>query len=149
MTPFPRFTSSLQIALALVVSLAGCSKSPPPPPAPNGGELTSVLIAGVNAYEQGAVKDALIQFERAAPLRRQADDAAQELPKHQEVKAGQLAGITNATFFEKCAHTAPLLPAVEAEQPDAIGIAVKFTDVTADAFGGVKLRGPAGIIDPE
>ena len=78
-----------------------------------------------------------------------ADEAAQELAKHQEVNSGQLAGITNSTFFEKCAHTAPLLPKVEAEQPEANGIAVKFADATAETFGGAKLRGPVGIIDPE
>ncbi len=262
-----------RVAFALFVPLVGCSKktpasSPTPPPVATGSELMNTLIAGVNAYEQGAVKDALARFEKAAALRPaqyevqlnlanaqlrgdlaepalvsaqaalrlnkdsaaafyisgcaqlrlgkadeavkdfqrsirldpkvdaphfqlgqahlalaqnveaeaefravlkidpahraahyslsqtltrlgKADEAAQELAKHQEVNAGQLAGITNSTFFEKCAHTAPLLPAVEAEQPEANGIAVKFTDASAEAFGGARIRGPASIIDPE
>ena len=265
----PRFTLKT-LSLLLVASLAACSKKAPAPPptAAERNELMSVLIAGANSYEQGGVKDALAQFERAAALRPvqyevqlnlanaqlrgdlaepalvsadaalhlnkdsaaamyirgcalsrlgrsadavkdfqqsirldpkvdavhfqlgqaylalgqnaeaeaafravlnldpahraahyslsqtltrlgKADEAAQELAKHQEVNAGQLAGITNATFFEKCAHTAPLLPAVEAEQPDGKGIVVIFVDATAEAFGNARLRGPVGIIDTE
>jgi Flp pilus assembly protein TadD len=91
-----------------------------------------------------------VYYALSQVLRRlgRSDDAAQMLTKHQEVNAGQIAGITNATFFEKCAHTAIILPAVEAEQPAAQGVAVKFVDATAEVFGGKTFGGPAGIVDP-
>ncbi|HZJ15464.1 MAG TPA: FG-GAP-like repeat-containing protein [Chthoniobacteraceae bacterium] len=79
----------------------------------------------------------------------QAEESAKALAKHQELTAGQPAALNNATFFEKCVHTQPLLPAIESEQPAAEGIKVTFVDATADFFGDKNYRGPAGIIDPE
>ena len=256
-------------ALALFISLAGCSKKlPPVAPGVNNSELMGVLIAGLNAYEQGAVKDAIAQFAKAAALRPaqyeaqldlanaqlrgdlpepaivsadaalhidpnsaaafyvracsllrlgraeeavkdfqqsirlapnvgaahfqlghawlalaknaeaeaefretvkleaehraayyglsqaltrlgRAEDAAQALARHQELTAGQLSSLNSSTFFEKCAHTEPLLPKVEGEEPAAEGIKVAFAEATAVFFGGKTFRGPAGIIDPE
>ena len=263
-----RFTGPLRIALALLILISGCSKKHPAAQVADSSELMSVLIAGLNSYEQGAVKDALVQFTKAAALRPaqyevqlnlantqlrgdlpepaivsadaalhinkdsaaayyiracsnlrlgraaeavkdfqqsirldpkvgaahfqlghahlalaqneeaaaefretvklepehraayyglsqaltrlgQAEDAAKALARHQELTAGQLSSLNSSTFFEKCAHTEPLLPTVEAEEPAADGIKVAFVDATADFFGGKKFRGPAGIIDPE
>ena len=74
----------------------------------------------------------------------QAEDAAKALARHQELTAGQLSSLNSSTFFEKCAHTEPLLPAVEAEEPAADGIKVAFVDATADCFGGKTFRGRRG-----
>ncbi len=262
-------TISLRIALVLFVAISGCSKKPPPPPPTAvSTELMPALVAGMNAFEQGAVKDALANFTKAAELQPtlyevqlnlantqlrgdmpepaitaadaalhinkdsaaayyvracahlrlgrptdavkdfqqsirldpkvaaahfqlghaylglaqnadaaaefretaklepghratyyglsqaltrlgQADEAAAALARHQELTTGQLSSLNSATFFEKCAHTEILLPAVETENPAADGIKVAFVDATAEFFGGKTFRGPAGIIDLE
>lgn len=259
-----------EIALVLLMALSGCSKKPTAAPAPvaNEADAKSSMVAGLNAFEQGAVKDALAQFQKAAVLQPaqyetqlnlantqlwgdlpeaaivsadaalhldkdsaaafyvracaqarlgraseavkdfqqsirleprvgaahfqlghaylalaqnveaaaefretvklepehraahyglsqaltrlgEAEEAAKELARHQELTAGQLSSMNSATFFEKCAHTVMLLPAVEAEEPAAEGISVTFNDGTADFFDGETFRGPAGVIDPE
>ena len=263
------FTPKIFVA-AIFLSLAGCSKKPAAAPAPvvNEQDVKSALVAGLNAYEQGAVKEAIAQFtkavaqrpaqyeaqlnlanaqlrgdlpeaaivaadaalhlredsaaafyvracsalrlgrpeeavkdfqqsirldptvgaahfqlghahlalaqnaEAAAAFREtaklepehraawyglsqaltrlgQAEEAAKALARHQELTAGQLSALNSSTFFEKCAHTEPLLPAVEAEEPAEQGIQVALVDATPDYFGGKTYRGPAGIIDPE
>src|SRR5689334_8454713 len=67
------FSRSPFIALLVAASLLvacdkkqGSSNSAPPTSA---SDLSVVLTAGLNAFEQGAVKDALAQFEKAAAMR--------------------------------------------------------------------------------
>ena len=51
--------------------------------------------------------------------------------------------------LERCLYTAARVP-FQLEQPDAKGIAVKFTDISTEAFataGGAALAGPVGVID--
>lgn len=75
-------------------------------------------------------------------------EAQQALAQHQKINAGKSGQITDPAVFEKCQYTQIRTP-FQLEQPDAKGIAVTFSDVTAKAFGGAAsgFAGPVGIID--
>jgi Flp pilus assembly protein TadD len=76
------------------------------------------------------------------------DEAQQALAQHQKITAGKAGQITDPAVFEKCQYTQIRTP-FQLEQPDAKGIAITFSDVTAKAFGGAanNFSGPVGIID--
>ncbi len=75
-------------------------------------------------------------------------DAAQELAKHQQIqgKGNQAPG--GALGFERCKYTRPII-SFAMEEPDRHGIAVKFVQATAEAFGQqpAAYHGPIGVLD--
>ena len=89
--------------------------------------------------------ETMLQFERQHPsghyqlsrLYQRAnrpEDAARELEKHQQVLARNPRPSADPRAFELCKYTQPRI-AVELEQPNRRGIAVRFVQVTAAAFG--------------
>jgi len=78
----------------------------------------------------------------------QRDEAAALLAEHQKLTGGQVGNADNAALFEQCQYTEIRAP-FPLEQPAPDGIAVKFVDDTARAFGGNggALRGPFAVLD--
>ncbi len=76
------------------------------------------------------------------------DEAAKEIAAHQAATAGRQTSADNPSVFERCVHTEIRSPA-SLEQPDRQGIAVRFIDQTASAFGpaAATLHGPLGTLD--
>lgn len=122
---------------------------------------------GLAQKELGHVPDAISLFEnvvRAEPdhpsahyqlsqlYRRagRAADAAPALAEHQRIMSRSPAPAATVTALERCKHTQPLAPFVLA-QPEREGIAVRFADGTAEAFGesAARYHGPLALIDYE
>jgi Flp pilus assembly protein TadD len=78
----------------------------------------------------------------------QRDEAAELLQKHQQLAGGKVGDADNPALFERCQYTQIKAP-FPLEQPDPQGLAVKFTDDSARAFGGdaAKLSGPLAVLD--
>ncbi len=78
----------------------------------------------------------------------QRDEAAQLLATHQKLAGGTVGNADNPALFERCIYTQIKAP-FPLEQPDPQGIAVKYADDSARAFGGegAKLAGPFGLLD--
>ena len=62
-------TPQLFWALAFLLFLTACGRKPVPQQDAGKSELMKLLIDGTNAYEQGMVKEAQAQFEKAVALR--------------------------------------------------------------------------------
>lgn len=77
-----------------------------------------------------------------------AADADRELQEHQKIQASLNAAATTTAALEKCKHTQLLAPFLLAE-PARDGVAVRFTDATAEAFGAsaADLRAPLALLD--
>jgi len=78
----------------------------------------------------------------------QREEAARALASHQAIAAGRQVSADNPSIYERCAHTQIRSPAT-LEQPDRNGVAVRFVDQTAGAFGpdAGTLHGPLGTLD--
>jgi len=78
----------------------------------------------------------------------QREAAEQALQEHQRITAGKVGGADDPTVFERSKYTAIHVP-FSLEQPSENGIAVKFVDASARAFGpnAAQLRGPIGLLD--
>jgi Flp pilus assembly protein TadD len=74
------------------------------------------------------------QLSRLYQRANRTEDAAREMQKHQQVLAGNSRVPTDPRAFELCKHTQPRT-AFKLEQPDASGVAVRFVQATAQAFG--------------
>ncbi|HAB17995.1 MAG TPA: hypothetical protein DCE44_16290, partial [Verrucomicrobiales bacterium] len=115
---------------------------------------------GWGKFEDAAAQfQEVLQFETNHPsahyllsqtlLRLGQREAAQTaLQEHQRINAGKVGGADDPTVFERSKYTAIRVP-FSLEQPAANGIAVKFTDDSARAFGAAasQLRGPIGVLD--
>lgn len=79
----------------------------------------------------------------------QPEAAQAALKRHAEIIGTGPSTPRDPTFFEKCEHTVARLPGVKLEQPDPVGVPVRFADATETVFGetAAKLRGPAGVVD--
>jgi tetratricopeptide (TPR) repeat protein len=75
-------------------------------------------------------------------------EAAQELEKHQQILAKNPNPPRGSGGFERCKYTQPRVAFV-LDQPQPQGIAVRFSDATATAFGpqASNYRGPLGVLD--
>lgn len=75
-------------------------------------------------------------------------DADRELQEHQKIQANLSPATTTTAALEKCKHTQLLAPFILAE-PARDGVAVRFTDATATAFGpaAADLRAPLAALD--
>ena len=78
----------------------------------------------------------------------QRDEAQQALAEHQKIAAGKTQAADNPALYERCKYTEIIAP-FPLEQPDRSGIAVKFVDDSARAFGGdaAKLHGPFAVME--
>ena len=65
------------------------------------------------------------------------EEAKTALQKHRELSGDLQALFTSPAAFEQSVHTQPVLPAIEAEEPAALGVPVTFADATAT--GGCEL----------
>ncbi len=76
------------------------------------------------------------------------EDAAREMQLHQRILAGNPPPATGALALERCKYTEPLAPFVLA-QPARNGVAVRFVDATATAFGASagEYHGPITVVD--
>ena len=76
------------------------------------------------------------------------EDAAREIQKHQNILARNPAPPSNPRAFEVCKYTQPRLD-FKLEQPDRAGIAVRFVQATAGAFGqrATNFHGPMAVLD--
>jgi len=88
------------------------------------------------------------QLSRLYQRTGRAPEAAKELAKHQELQAKKPGISLSPTALERCKYTQPRV-AFTLEQPDRRGIAVKFVEATAAAFGpeATRYRGPVGVVD--
>jgi tetratricopeptide (TPR) repeat protein len=75
-------------------------------------------------------------------------DAARALEQHQKILAKLGGAPASDAALERCQYTRPRAPFVLA-QPDPRGIAVRFVEQTAEAFGplAANCRGPLAVID--
>ena len=87
-----------------------------------------------------ALSQALIRAGRTA-------EANAAVERHREIIAAKPGATMNTAKMERCVHTQARAPFI-AEQPDAAGIKVVFTDVTpASLPEAANYRGPIGFID--
>ena len=92
-----------------------------------------------------------VHFRQSQMLQRlgRGTDAAAQLQAHQQWLAkNQNANLTPAAL-ERCVYTSARVP-FQLEQPDANGISVVFTDVSAEVLpfsSGGRFDGPVGVID--
>jgi tetratricopeptide (TPR) repeat protein len=115
---------------------------------------------GISRWEEAlALYEELAQFQPDYPgihfrlatvyrrLGREADAQAQTTAHSAWLAKTPNANLTPAGL-ERCKYTEARVP-FQLEQPAREGIKVVFTDVTAEAFGGVggRLQGPVGVID--
>ncbi|MBU6402124.1 MAG: VCBS repeat-containing protein, partial [Verrucomicrobia bacterium] len=77
------------------------------------------------------------------------DQANQALDRHRQLQAQRSGASVTPESLERCQYTEAQVP-LQPELPAATGVTVRFTDVTAAAFGGAQnLHGPVGVIDLE
>ena len=78
----------------------------------------------------------------------QREEAQQALAEHQKIAAGKSQAADNPALYERCKYTEIVAP-FPLEQPALRGVAVKFVDDSARAFGGdaAKLHGPFGVME--
>ena len=76
-----------------------------------------------------------------------AADAATEAQKHQEILAKHPNPPTDPTVFERCQYTEARMAFV-LEQPDRLGVPVRFVNTTATAFAQASAyHGPLAVLD--
>ena len=78
----------------------------------------------------------------------QREEAVAALASHQRIAAGKTQAADDPAIYERCRYTEIVAP-FPLEQPARDGIALKFVDDTARAFGGngAKLHGAFGLVD--
>lgn len=175
---FARQTLELDPNNAAAYYLLGCAllRQNQPEPAAEAFQQSWKIEPGIPALdfqmglaqkELGHVPDAISLFEnvvRAEPdhpsahyqlsqlYRRagRAGDATRALAEHQRIMSRSPAPAATVTALERSKHTQPLAPFVLA-QPEREGVAVRFADDTAAAFGDAASRyqGPLALLDYE
>ena len=88
------------------------------------------------------------QLSRLYQRTNRLEDAARELEKHQQGLARNHRSSADPRAFEVCKYTQPRV-AVELDQPDRRGIAVRFVQATAAVFGqrAADYHAPMAVLD--